>query len=343
MPAVTPPKVLVTGANGFIAVWVVRSLLEAGFSVRGAVRSIEKYGHLRDIFASYGDRFELVVVPDITKEGAFDEAVKGVDAIEHTASPFHLNPNSKPEDFVVPAKQGTLGILQSALKLGKSGSVKLKRVVITSSCAAVLRVQPEPKTFSEDDWNDQAEDEVKEKGIMASGISKYRASKTLAEKAARDFVEEHKKEIEWDLVRLNPPFVFGPTIHAVSSPDALNTSARQFYEILTVPQTPATRHSGSCWVDVRDLARAHVLALLKEAAGGERIIVSAGPYLTRNTVDAAPDSDDKYQKGVPGSGKDAVHQIRYDASKSVRVLGMTYRTMEETARDTTADWEARGW
>jgi nucleoside-diphosphate-sugar epimerase len=91
-----PAKVLVTGANGFLAVWVVKKYLEAGYSVRGTVRSLSKSAFLKDKFAHYGDRFELVVVDDITKDGAFDEAVKGVDAIAHTASPFHYN-LTKPE------------------------------------------------------------------------------------------------------------------------------------------------------------------------------------------------------------------------------------------------------
>jgi nucleoside-diphosphate-sugar epimerase len=82
-------KVLVTGANGYLATWVVKKYLEAGYSVRGTVRSLSKSAFLNDKFGHYGDRFELVVVEDITKDGAFDEVVKGVDAIAHTASPFH--------------------------------------------------------------------------------------------------------------------------------------------------------------------------------------------------------------------------------------------------------------
>jgi len=90
MVAISPPaRVLVTGANGYLATWVLKKYLEAGYSVRGTVRSLSKSAFLNDKFAHYCDRFELVVVEDITKDGAFDEAVKGVDAIAHTASPFH--------------------------------------------------------------------------------------------------------------------------------------------------------------------------------------------------------------------------------------------------------------
>jgi len=108
MPVVAPgSKVLVTGASGFIAAWVVKVLLERGFHVRGTVRSSPKGKYLAKLFKDHGDRFEYVVVEDIAKasstsarylthhdpdqDGAFDEAVKGVDAVEHTASPFHLH------------------------------------------------------------------------------------------------------------------------------------------------------------------------------------------------------------------------------------------------------------
>ena len=91
MVAVSPPaKVLVTGANGYLATWITKKYLEAGYSVRGTVRSLSKSAFLNDKFAHHGDRFELVVVEDITKDGAFDQAVKGVDAITHTASLFHF-------------------------------------------------------------------------------------------------------------------------------------------------------------------------------------------------------------------------------------------------------------
>ncbi|KAI0245591.1 hypothetical protein BJV78DRAFT_1102259, partial [Lactifluus subvellereus] len=83
----SPAKVLVTGANGYLAVWVVKKYLEAGYSVRGTVRSLAKSAFLNDKFSHYDDRFELVAIEDITKDGAFDEAVRGVDAIAHTASP----------------------------------------------------------------------------------------------------------------------------------------------------------------------------------------------------------------------------------------------------------------
>ncbi|KAJ7662730.1 D-lactaldehyde dehydrogenase [Mycena polygramma] len=334
MPAITSGKVLVSGANGYVAVWVVRALLENGFSVRGAVRSADKGTHLKKLFAPHGDKFELAVVPDITQEGAFDEAVKGVDAIEHTASPFHHKADD-PAELLEPAIQGTVGILQSAMKCGTS----VKRVVVTSSTAAVMNTSNTPQVLSELDWNDQAVQEVEKKGREASNPYKYQASKTLAERAAWEFAKKHAGEITWDLSVMNPPLVLGPILHAVSSPSDLNTSCLAMYNAFTKPDGAA---GGGNWVDVRDLALAHVRALQKEAAGGERIIVGAGVFKWQDWLDAAPPST-KYQKGKPGAGKDAEHLLRYVNDKSKRILGMEYRSMEDTAKATVADWESRGW
>ena len=142
-----------------------------------------------------------------------------MDAIEHTASPYHFKAGD-PDELIIPALHGTTRVLESVLAYGTN----VKRVVITSSVAAVLETQGTPRVFTEADWNEGSVVEVREKGVHASQAGKYRASKTLAEKAAWDFVEKNKGSIAWDLVVLNPPYVFGPAIHEVSSPEALNTS-----------------------------------------------------------------------------------------------------------------------
>ena len=120
---------------------------------------------------------------------------------------------------------GTTGILRSALKHAPS----VKRIVVTSSCAAVLTPSTEPRVFSEEDWNEASIAEVKEKGRAAGAPAKYRASKTLAERAAWEFYEKHKGEVGWDLVVLNPPFVFGPVIHEVDKPENLNESVKLWW------------------------------------------------------------------------------------------------------------------
>lgn len=166
--------------------------------------------------------------------GAFDEAVKGMDAIEHTASPYHFKAGD-PDELIVPALHGTTRVLESVLAHGTN----VKRVVITSSVAAVLETQGTPRVFTEADWNEGSVVEVREKGVHASQAGKYRASKTLAEKAAWDFVEKNKGSISWDLVVLNPPMVFGPAIHEVGAPEALNESMHNwFHSVFRGSQDP---------------------------------------------------------------------------------------------------------
>ncbi|KAJ7662725.1 D-lactaldehyde dehydrogenase [Mycena polygramma] len=334
MPAITSGKVLVSGANGYIAVWILRTLLEQGFSVWGAVRSADKGTHLKQFFASYGDKFELAIVPDITMDGAFDEAVKGVDAIEHTASPFHFKVDD-PAELLEPAIKGTVGILESARKYGTF----TERIVVTSSTAAVVNMSTEPQVLSELDWNQQSVQEVEQKGRAALNLHKYTASKTLAERAAWDFVNKYKAKIGWDLSVLNPPLVLGPVLHAVSSPSELNTSTLGMYNAFTKPGSAA---GGGCWVDVCDLALAHVRAPQRDAAGGERIIVAAGAFKWQAWLDVAPPSD-KYQKGTPCAGKGAEHLLPYVNEKSKHILGMEYRSMADTAKAAVEDRENRGW
>jgi nucleoside-diphosphate-sugar epimerase len=109
-------------------------------------------------------------------------------------------------DLIIPAVRGTTSILNSALKHGGS---TLKRVVLTSSAVAIFEVGKARRVYTESDWNDGSVEAVKTKGSAAGPFQIYCASKTLAEKAAWDFVASHKSEISWDLVAINPPYIFG--------------------------------------------------------------------------------------------------------------------------------------
>ncbi|KAK0484420.1 hypothetical protein IW261DRAFT_1456425 [Armillaria novae-zelandiae] len=344
MPSLSPPsKVLVSGANGYIAIWIVRTLLERGFTVRGTVRSEAKGEHLKNIFKPYGHKLEIVVVDDITKGGAFDEAVKGVDAIAHTASPVQFSVRD-PQELIVPAVKGTVGILTSAAKYGSS----VQRIVVTSSSAAILRSEPGTITLSEVDWNEQSPKEVEEKGLDASPFAKYRASKALAEKAAWSFYEGHRSEFAWDLTMINPPWVFGPFIHDMPTLNALNASSKAWYDAAVrqdhggLSPNELLVQPGHGWVDVRDLAEAHVRALEVEAAGGERILVSAGSCVWQDWLIATQSVSTSrvLPKPVPG---DIKYAIVFDTSKEKRLLGLKFRTIEESARDILSDFDSRGW
>ncbi|KAI0765139.1 NAD(P)-binding protein [Fomes fomentarius] len=346
MTAITSGKVLVTGANGYIAVWIVKLLLEAGYSVRGTVRSESKATHIRNLFKSYGDKFEAVIVPDMTKAEAFGSHVQDVDAIAHTASPFHMK-TIEPDEIIGPAVAGTLSVLNAAHAHGPA----VKRVVVLSSTAAVVRPLKEgdPPVLDESSWNDASIATVKEKGRDADAPTKYRASKTLAERAAWEWWEEKKKagSVSWDLAVLNPPFVYGPVIHDVDKPENLNESVRDWYYNIVEGgrlDSNALANTGALWVDVRDIARAHVLALLKPEAGGNRFIITAGPYKWQDFATAAHRFSEKLPAGNTSyDPSQAKHPLQYDNRKGIATLGITYRSIEESTRDTLEGFKAQGW
>ncbi|CAE6433013.1 unnamed protein product [Rhizoctonia solani] len=333
----TPATVLVTGASGFIAVWVVKTFLEAGYSVRGTVRSTSKGDYLVDLFKSYGDKFQYVIVEDIAKDGAFDEAVKGVDAVAHTASPFHFQADD-PQTLIEPAVKGTIGILESVHKYAPT----VQRIVITSSVAAIMDgSKPNGTVFTESDWNSFSLREVETKGKAAAGGDKYRASKTLAEQAAWKFLED--KQPRFDIATINPPMVFGPILHQVSDPESLNTSVAMLYKILHTKESDLTKEvlltANQNFVDVRDVALAHVRALEIPEAGGQRFITAGGTFCWQDTLDVLQPPN---PRGVPGQGKGLIHN-RHDASKATKTLGINFKGLEETIRDTEEGLRQRGW
>ncbi|KAF9529905.1 D-lactaldehyde dehydrogenase [Crepidotus variabilis] len=356
MPVIpTGGKVLVSGANGYVAMWVVRILLEKGYSVRGTVRSEEKGKFLADYFTElgYGTKFEFFIVEDITKDGAFDEVVKDVDAIEHTASPFTYNVK-EPDALLKPAVQGTVGMLRSALKAGS----QIKRIVITSSVAAIINPTTEPRVWNEDDWNTSAAEEFERLGAATSSITLYRLSKTLAEQAAWDFYKKYKSQLSWDLTMINPSLVFGPPIQDLKSPSALNTSLATWFDTVVRGEGKLSMKEGlavtSSWVDVRDTALGHVLALQKEEAGGQRITTSASGFIWQewlNTANALENNPLKatypnLPHGFPeiiDENPERIIHIDFDPSKEQRILGIKYRTLTETTKDTLEEFARRGW
>ncbi|KAA1471686.1 D-lactaldehyde dehydrogenase [Dentipellis sp. KUC8613] len=340
-PISAPAKVLVTGANGFVATWLVKTLLEKGYTVRGTIRSESKGAHLRKIFKAYGDKLELVIVPDITQEGAFDEAVKGVDVVEHTASPFHAKATD-PDDMIKPAVSGTVGVLESIKKYGTS----VKRVIVTSSVAAMVNPFNTERvvTLDENSWDEPAITFVKEHGKNSPPALWYLASKTLAEKAAWKFVEDNKGSISFDLVVLNPPYVFGPSLLEVHSAADLNESLEELYSTVIkgnphfIPEVP---HG---FIDVRDLAEAHVRAAEKAAAGGKRLIVSGGSYHWQDLTDIAVSLNiiEGIPKGNPGAGKPISAGLTLKSENTKEILGMQFRPLEEVIRDVLTDLKQKG-
>ncbi|WVQ81863.1 hypothetical protein IAT38_003990 [Cryptococcus sp. DSM 104549] len=335
MPAVQPGSlVLVTGASGYIAAHTVDVLLKEGFNVRGTVRSKSKGDYLANLFIDAKAKFEYAIVGDIAEDGAFDEAVKGVDAVAHMASPYHFDA-VEPAELFEPAEKGTLGVLKSLKKFNPD----CKRVVVTSSVAAIVdsSIKP-PHTFTEADWNPISIKVCEEKGRDADGVNKYRASKTLAEKAFWKFLEEEKPS--FDGATINPPLVLGPIIHECTSPESLNTSVANFYDWMTGKKTEKDLPgAGGNYVDVRDCALGHVRALTVPEASGQRFITGNGAYSGNDfCLSLAKSSPDL--KGVPKGNDDPAYLKKLidennymDGSKATKVLGISYRTIDETFGD----------
>ena len=244
--------VLVTGASGFIGLHCVLQLLEQGYRVRGTVRNEGRADEVREaMVANLGSgvtpRLELVEA-DLTRDEGWADAVRGCAYVLHVASPF---PNRVPEhedELVRPAKEGTLRVLKAAADAG------VRRVVLTSSLAAVSSGHPDDnsRVFDENDWS------------IVEKCPPYPKSKTLAERAAWDFVAGLDGDSPMELSVINPGAVLGPVLNRHYS-----TSGEIVRKLLT-REIPGTAKLGFSWVDVRDVASAHLAAMTNPDAAGQR-------------------------------------------------------------------------
>lgn len=248
--------VLLTGASGYIAKHIVVQLLNAGYAVRGSLRNLNRADEVRaavlpHLTGPLGDRLTFVAL-DLEHDAGWATALTGVDVLMHTASPFPMAQPKDPADLIRPAVQGALRALNAAKAAG------VMRVILTSSSAAVAGGPlPTGKTaFDEGDWTDP----------NAPGTSAYTRSKTLAERAAWDFVRDDAPQMQ--LTTINPVFVVGPPL------DAHFGTSVSVIERLLNGRDPMIPQFGFATVDVRDVALAHVLALTTPGTAGKRYIAS---------------------------------------------------------------------
>ena len=244
--------VLVTGASGFIGLHCVLQLLQQGYRVRGTVRSQARADEVREAMEAnagvdFGDRLEIVEA-DLTRDEGWADAVRGCSYVLHVASPF---PNRAPEhedELIKPAKEGTLRVLKAAADAG------VKRVVVTSSLAAVSGGHPvdNARVYTEDDWS------------IVERCPPYPKSKTLAERAAWDFVASLEGDAPMELCVINPGAVLGPVLNRHYS------TSGEIVRKLLAKEIPGTAKIGFAWVDVRDVASAHIAAMSAPGAAGKR-------------------------------------------------------------------------
>lgn len=338
--------ILVTGGGGYIASWIVRYLLEDGLNVRATVRdkSPGKTGHLTKLAEGAPGSLELVEA-DLTREGSFDEGMAGCELVMHTASPFFIEKPKDPEkELIGPARDGTRVVLEAANR-----TASVKRVVLTSSVAAVMGDAADVQnisgdTFTEEHWNETSD----------LSHNPYPYSKTLAEREAWKVAEAQDR---WDLLVINPSFVLGPAL----SDRGDSTSVNFMRDMVN------GRFATGCppfyfgVVDVRDVARAHILAGFTPGASG-RHITSADtvPFLDMANI-LREKYGDRYK--IPKSqvpalllyivgplfglswkylSRNAGIAYKLDNSYSKKDLGLEYRPLKETLLDSIEQLEKNG-
>ncbi|KAK6457579.1 dihydroflavonol-4-reductase [Scheffersomyces xylosifermentans] len=308
--------IFVSGATGFIAQHIIKQLIDNNYSVVGSVRSASKGDQLKESLKT--DKFSYEVVPDIQKEGAFDEALKKhpeVTVFLHTASPFHFNTTDVEKDLLLPAVNGT----KNALKAINDHATQVKRVVVTSSYAAMFEGEFDPTyTATEESWTKLTWEQAKENAEIG-----YVASKAFAEKAAWDFVEEEKPN--FSLTTVNPGYVFGPQVFDTAAAGTLNTSSEIINSLLSLGPKDEIPVMQGTWIDVRDVAKGHLAAFESDETIGKRLLLSDEErFSTFKITEIVRDYFSEY-KDLPVADKKA-HQetvnkfCKVDPSKTWKVL-----------------------
>ncbi len=322
--------VLVTGASGFIAKHCIKKLLEEGYAVRASLRTPSRADEVRGAVDPDGKataRLSFVTL-DLDKDEGWDEAVRGCTYVQHVASPFPPTEPEHEDELIIPAREGALRALRAAAKAG------VKRTVLTSSVAAIAygrthrqEIAQQDRIFSEADWSN-----------VDGPISAYAKSKTLAERAAWDFMKTREAG-KMQLAVINPGGVLGPLL------DKGFSTSGQVVSRLIDGKVPACPRLNFSLIDVRDVADAHYEAMIRDEAAGKRfVLVSANGWmleiskiLAKNgfkaPTRAMPDFllrfiarfDKTLRMILPGLGK----QTKFDNQALRTTLGIEPRSLEE--------------
>lgn len=313
MSVVASKTVCVTGASGYIASWLVKFLLHRGYTVKASVRDPNDPKKTQHLLSLGGAKERLhLFKANLLEEGSFDAVVDGCEGVFHTASPFYYSVTDPQAELLDPAVKGTLNLLGSCAK-----APSVKRVVLTSSIAAVA-YSGKPRTpevvVDESWWT--SPDYCKEKQLW------YVLSKTLAEDAAWKFVKE--KGI--DMVVVNPAMVIGPLLQPT-----LNTSSAAVLNLVNGAATYPNASFG--WVNVKDVANAHILAFENPSANGRYLMVERVAhysdilkilrdlYPTMQLPEKCADDNPLMQN----------YQVSRERAKS---LGVEFTTLEESIKET---------
>ncbi|KAL6977726.1 hypothetical protein U1Q18_026515 [Sarracenia purpurea var. burkii] len=306
--------VCVTGASGFIASWLVKLLLDRGYSVKATVRSLNDPKKTEHLLSLHGAKERLhLFEANLLEEGSFDTVVDGCEGVFHTASPVLLSVSNPQAELIEPAVKGTLNVLRSCTKVPS-----IKRVVVTSSMAAVLfNPRPlNPDVVIDETW-------FSDPVYCEETKQWYHLSKTLAEDAAWKFARENRI----DLVTINPGFVIGPLLQPT-----LNLTSETILNLIK-NGTEASPNTVYRYVDVRDVAYAHIQAFEIPSASGRYCLVGtvAYSYAALNILHKLypalnlPERDENENPSGP------LYQVSKNKAES---LGISFTPLELSLKDT---------
>ncbi|KAL9136692.1 MAG: hypothetical protein Q9175_002091 [Cornicularia normoerica] len=321
--------ILVTGATGHLGYRTVVLALEAGYSVRAAVRSEAKAETILTAPSikalASGSKLDFIYVPDIVADGAYDNAVKGVKAILHIASPLPIPTEDFERDIIAPAIKGTTNILKAAAK-----EPSVKRIVITSSGVAVIpwaegMIGQTNRVYTADgDIPDPS-------GPYEQGFEAYAAGKTKALRATKDFVRTEKPT--FDVINVMPGYIVGKNELVTKAKDILSGTNRfAFAPILGhTSDTPIPGNVNH----LDDVAKVHILSLSPKVQGNQNFGVQAGGTEGIVWDDNIEIVKRRYPEAVkdgrlPASGSQPTKKLRYDVSRTEKVLGIKFQSYEDT-------------
>jgi dihydroflavonol-4-reductase len=325
-------RVLITGGTGYLARWCIRLLLERGYDVRATVRDESAGAGLRALVSPDADPGRLRAFPvDLLRDDGWKQAADSCDYVLHVASPFPAAQPKDADELIVPARDGTLRVLDAAYAAGA------RRVVITSSIAAIRNTgtAEAERPFTEEDWASP--------GNRAA--TPYDRSKLAAEQAAWDHASDTGHTGQLSVV--NPGAIIGPLL------GPRRTYSLQTIERLLTGSMPAIPRLGFPFADVRDVADLHLLAMTDPAAAGQRFIgtgpfrwladVAAilrselGPEARRVPARRAPDwlirLIARFDPGVRTFVDELGHRVDYSAAKAETLLGWTPRPVADSVID----------
>ena len=269
-------KVLVTGASGYIAGFVIKALAAQGWQVRGTIRSSARAA---DVRATLGLPDLELVACDLMSDVGWAQAMAGIDFVQHIASPIPAGEPRNPDDLIIPAREGALRALRFARAAG------VKRVVMTSSMAAIAYGHQQGRPpFTEADWSN----------VDSLEAYAYIKSKTLAERAAREWMAANGQGMEY--VSINPAAVLGPVL----GPD-FSTSLEVVKKLLD-GALPGLPRLGFGVVDVRDVADLHIMAMTTPGLDGERFIAQGRFMWMREVAEVLKAGLGQQARRVPTRG-----------------------------------------